>query len=105
MYAMMSPLLISQTTAVGDFLQKLHIYKSTADVETGTKFFLEEMSSVGMEYWGSKVRPVVVANTQPRKVFVQANTFLDEGSGKVTVKQYEPSLDGIVQSWVERGLQ
>lgn len=60
------------------------------------------MSSVGMEYWGSKVRPVVVANKQPRKVFVQANTFLDESSGKVTIKQYEPSLEGVVQSWVER---
>lgn len=63
------------------------------------------MSSVGMDYWGGKVRPVVVANTQPRKVFVQANTFLDESTGKVTVKQYEPSLEGVIQSWIEREQQ
>ncbi|KAF3764814.1 putative dipeptidylpeptidase III [Cryphonectria parasitica EP155] len=88
--------------AVGDFLQKIHIYKSTADVETGTKFFGEEMSGVGLEYWGTKVRQVVVANAQPRKVFVQANTYLDESSGKVTCKQYEPTLEGMIQSWVER---
>lgn len=86
-------------------LQKIHIYKSTADVETGTKFFGEDMSGVGLEYWGTKVRHVVVANTQPRKVFVQANTFLDQSSGKVTIKQYEPSLQGIIQSWVDREQQ
>lgn len=94
--------LVNIDLAVGDFLQKIHIYKSTADVETGTKFFGEEMSGVGLEFWGSKVRQVVVANTQPRKVFVQANTYLDESTGKVTCKQYEPTLEGIIQSWVER---
>lgn len=89
------------TTAVASFLQKIHIYKSTADVETGTKFF-NDMSSVGLEYWGTKVRDVVLKNKQPRKVFVQANTYLDEATGQVTLKQYEPSLEGIIQSWAER---
>lgn len=88
--------------AVGDMLQKIHIYKATADFEAGSKFFGEEMSGVGLEYWGTKVRKVVVANTQPRKVFVQANTYLDESSGEVTCKQYEPTLEGMIQSWVER---
>ncbi len=60
------------------------------------------MSKVGLEYWGSKVRDVVLKNKQPRKVFVQANTFLDEATGAVTCKQYEPTLEGMVQSWVER---
>jgi dipeptidyl-peptidase-3 len=91
----------SQFPAVADFLQKIHIYKSTADVEAGTKFFTD-MSSVGLEYWGTKVRDVVLKNKQPRKVFVQANTFLDEATGQVTLKQYEPSLEGMIQSWAER---
>lgn len=90
-------------TAVGNFLQKIHIYKSTADVEAGSEFFLN-MSNVGLEYWGTKVRNVVLKNKQPRKVFVQANTFLDEATGKVTCKQYEPTLEGMIQSWVERKL-
>lgn len=87
--------------AVADFLQKIHIYKSTADVEAGTKFF-NDMSGVGLEYWGTKVRDIVLKNKQPRKVFVQANTYLDEATGKVTLKQYEPSPEGIIQSWAER---
>jgi dipeptidyl-peptidase-3 len=96
-------LLTDQPSAVGDFLQKLHVYKSTADVETGSKFFTD-MSTVGMDYWGTKVRNVVLKNKQPRKVFVQANTYLDEATGQVTLKQYEPSLEGMIQSWAEREL-
>ncbi|KAK4128385.1 dipeptidyl-peptidase III [Parathielavia appendiculata] len=98
-----SKILTSGRKAVAEFLQKIHIYKSTGDVEAGTKFFTD-MSSVGLEYWGTKVRDVVLKNKQPRKVFVQANTFLDEATGQVTLKQYEPSLEGMIQSWAERGV-
>jgi len=60
------------------------------------------MSKVGLEYWGTKVRDVVLANKQPRKVFVQANTYLDEATGKVTCKEYEPTLEGMIKSWADR---
>lgn len=86
---------------MGDFLQKIHIYKSTADVENGTKFFTD-MSGVGLEYWGTKVRDVVLKNKQPRKVFVQANTYLDEATGKVSLKHYDATPEGIIQSWADR---
>jgi dipeptidyl-peptidase III len=36
----------------------------------------------------------------PRWVFVQANTSLDNGD--VTLKEYEPSREGVIQSWYER---
>ena len=60
------------------------------------------MTTVDPEFWGSKVRRVVLQNKQPRKVFVQVNTFLDEASGKVTLKEYEPTLEGMIQSYAER---
>ena len=60
------------------------------------------MTTVDPEFWGSKVRRVVLQNKQPRKVFVQANTVLDEASGKVTLKEYEPTLEGMIQSYAER---
>ncbi|KAJ2907008.1 peptidase family M49 [Zalerion maritima] len=88
-------------TAVADYLHKLHVYKSTADVEKGGKFYTD-MTTVDPEYWGSKVRSVVLKNKQPRKVFVQANTYLDEASGKVTLKHYDATLEGMVQSFVDR---
>ncbi len=60
------------------------------------------MSKVGLEYWGTKVRDVVLQNKQPRKVFVQANTYLDEATGKVTLKEYDPTPEGIIQSFADR---
>jgi dipeptidyl-peptidase-3 len=89
--------------AVSSFLQKIHIYKSTADVKAGSEFFLG-MSNVGLEYWGTKVRDVVLKNKQPRKVFVQAVTAVDEATGTVTCKQYEPTPEGMIQSWADRKL-
>lgn len=96
-----SKILTSGRKAVGDMLRKIHIYKSTADVEAGTKYFTE-MSNVGLEYWGTKVRDVVLKNKQPRKVFVQANTYLDEETGKVSIKHYDATPEGLIQSWAER---
>ncbi|CAH0017174.1 unnamed protein product [Clonostachys rhizophaga] len=98
-----SKILTAGRDAVGKYLQKLHIYKSTADVETGNKFYVD-MTTVGLDFWGTKVRDIVLKNKQPRKVFVQANTTLDEASGKVSIKHYEASLAGMVQSWVDRNL-
>ena len=84
-----------------NYLQKLHIYKSTADVETGNKFYLG-MTEVGLDFWGTKVRDIVLKNKQPRKVFVQANTYLDEATGKVSLKHYDATPEGIIQSWADR---
>jgi dipeptidyl-peptidase-3 len=59
------------------------------------------MSDVGLEFWGTKVRDVVLLKKQPRKVFVQANTFVGE-DGNVSIKHYEPTPEGMIQSWVDR---
>ncbi|KAI0022214.1 peptidase family M49 [Xylariomycetidae sp. FL0641] len=87
--------------AVGDYLRKLHVYKATADVEAGTQFF-NDMTNVDADFWGKKVRDEVLRNKQPRKVFVQANTFLDEATGKVSLKHYDATAEGMIQSWAER---
>ncbi|KAI1007998.1 putative dipeptidyl peptidase 3 [Podosphaera aphanis] len=87
--------------AVEDYLLKLHVYKSTADFEAGSKLY-SEMTEVEPEFWGSKVRNEVLRNKQPRKVFVQANTSLDEGTGKVSLIEYEPTLEGMIKSYAER---
>jgi dipeptidyl-peptidase-3 len=85
--------------AVEKLLQKLHVYKSTADVEAGTKMY-DEITHVD-EWWGGKARPVVLDKKTPRKVFVQANTVLQD-DGKVSLKEYEPTLEGMVRSYAER---
>ncbi|KAI4174744.1 MAG: hypothetical protein LQ343_002115 [Gyalolechia ehrenbergii] len=84
--------------AVEEYLQKLHVYKCTADYEAGKKLY-DEMTHVN-EWWATKVRPEVLRRKTPRKVFVQANTI--ERNGKVELKEYEPTCEGMIQSWVER---
>ncbi|KAF2706807.1 dipeptidyl-peptidase III [Pleomassaria siparia CBS 279.74] len=84
--------------AVEDYLQKLHIYKSTADVENAKKLY-EEITTVE-PFYENYVRPIVLKKKTPRKVFVQANT-VEEG-GKVVLKEYEGDAKGMIQSYVER---
>ena len=86
--------------AVEKLLQKLHIYKCTADVDAGREMY-EDLTVVD-EFWGKKVREEVLRRKTPRKVFVQANTF--EVDGKVILKEYEPTLEGMIQSFAERDI-
>ncbi|KAK4694592.1 dipeptidyl-peptidase III, partial [Lecanoromycetidae sp. Uapishka_2] len=85
--------------AVESVLQKLHIYKCIADFEAGKKFY-DDLTRVEGEFWAEKVRGQVLNKKTPRKVFVQANTV--EKDGKVLLKEYEPTLEGMIQSWAER---
>ncbi len=75
------------------------MYRCTADVE-GCRSYYEELSSVKGEHleW----RKIILAKNQAKWVFVQANTFLD--GGVITLKEYEPTVEGVIQSWAERGV-
>ena len=79
------------------------MYKSTADYEVASKFYTD-MTTPDVDFWGTRVRKVVVDNIEPRKVFVQANTTLDEATGKVSLQHYDDSLAGMIESWAERRL-
>ncbi|KAK5276327.1 hypothetical protein LTR16_011403, partial [Cryomyces antarcticus] len=85
--------------SVEAFLQKLHVYKATADVEAGRALY-EELTHVD-EFWGKKVRAEVLRRATPRKVFVQANTVLAEGA-KVALREYDASAEGMIRSYAER---
>jgi dipeptidyl-peptidase-3 len=84
--------------AVDDYLQKLHIYKATADYERGKRLY-EEITDVE-PFYENMVRPAVLKKKTPRKVFVQANTV--EKDGKVELKEYEATNVGMIQSCVDR---
>ena len=86
--------------AVETYLQQLHVYKSTADVDAGRALY-EKRTSVKGAFWTDKVRNVVLRKKAPRKVFVMGNTVEGEG-GKVALREYESSLMGMIQSWADR---
>lgn len=88
--------------ALGRMLLRLHMYRCTADA-AGCRAYYEELSRVGGECleW----RRAVLANKPPPLVFVQANTFLDSYHGEaVVLREYEPSVEGVIESWAERGV-
>jgi dipeptidyl-peptidase III len=88
--------------AVEKYLQKLHVYKATADFKAGKKLY-DDITGVD-QWWAEEARPLVLKKKTPRKVFVQANTVLDEKTGDVKLVEYEPTIEGMVQSYVERGV-
>ncbi|KAI8808913.1 peptidase family M49-domain-containing protein [Cladochytrium replicatum] len=83
--------------AVGEFLKKLQVYKSIADAETGTAMY-NEITAVPHELLA--LRDIVLARKQPRKVFVQANTLIQDGN--VVLKDYPATAEGLIQSWLDR---
>ncbi|KAJ9606867.1 hypothetical protein H2200_008877 [Cladophialophora chaetospira] len=88
--------------AVEAYLQKLHIYKATADFDAGKKLY-DSITDVD-EWWAETARPIVLKKKTPRKVFVQANTVLDDKTGEVKLVEYEPTIEGMVQSYFERNV-
>jgi len=85
--------------AISSFLQKLHIYRSTADVKNGTEL-MEAMTAV--DGYFLRVREVVWQKRQPRRLFVQPNTKIVDG--EVVLADYEESCAGVIHSLAERGL-
>jgi dipeptidyl-peptidase-3 len=85
--------------ALGRMLLKLHMYRCTADVKACRSYY-EGLSRVDGDYleW----RKIVLAKQQPKWAFVQANTFLE--GGEVRLREYEPTKEGVIQSWVERAV-
>uniref|UniRef100_A0A646QCZ7 Dipeptidyl peptidase 3 n=1 Tax=Hemiscolopendra marginata TaxID=943146 RepID=A0A646QCZ7_9MYRI len=87
--------------AISAFLQKLQVYKSTADIKLASDMYLgyskvSKDEPIPFYYY----RDIVVARRQPRKMFVQPNTqIVDED---VVIKNYEPTHEGLIQSWIER---
>ncbi|XP_072032352.1 dipeptidyl peptidase 3-like [Amphiura filiformis] len=88
--------------AIGAFLRKLQVYKSTADFKVGKAFF-DKYSSVNDDTEDKllSLRQTVMDRKLPRRMFVQVNTSL-EADGSIKLTEYEPSASGIVTSFVER---
>lgn len=83
--------------AIGHFLLQLQVFKATGNVEAAQKLY-QKYSEVCEPWLGW--RTIVLANKQPRKIFTQSNTQLNGSS--VELKTYEGTVDGFLQSWIER---
>ena len=84
--------------AMKPFLQKLHILKCMGDYDAAKEFF-EGYAKV--DDFFLHVKKIVEDNKLPRRLESQPNLLLNK-FGKVEYKDYDQSLQGIVQSYVER---
>lgn len=96
--------------SLGRLLLRLHIYRCTADIEACRELY-EPLTAVQDEY--AAWREIVVSGigaentdqvrTDPGGKIVQANTFLDD-DGTVSLKVYDESNEGLIQSFLERDI-
>ncbi|KAG8233764.1 hypothetical protein J437_LFUL003835, partial [Ladona fulva] len=77
------------------------VYITTGDVDSLFSMYSKysEVSDEGKYPWATW-REIVMAHKQPRKMFVQANTFIE--GDEVKLKNYESSPEGVIQSWIDR---
>ena len=91
--------------AIGSFLQKLQVYKSTSDIDAARKMY-DAYSAVDDERPGhpwASWRDIVLDRKQPRKMMVQANTKIEDEQLKLV--EYSPSHEGMMESWRDRFTQ
>jgi len=87
--------------AIGNFLRKLQVYKATADVEAGRKLysFYSDVNDSAEPHFLS-LRSIIMDRKQPRKLFVQHHTSIEDG--QVKLKSYDCTASGLIQSFVDR---
>jgi len=85
--------------AVGDFLKRLQVYKSTADTEGGIAWYSEYVKVSG-EFLS--LREIVLAKKKPRRVFVQAHTTVTANGNDVALTEFEATTEGLIQSFITR---
>jgi dipeptidyl-peptidase-3 len=91
--------------AVSEFLVKFQVYKATAD-EANAKQLYDKYTQFQTKEEEKKwllLRKIVLDKRQPRKVFVQPNTFITRESG-VSFKEYSASSEGLLLSFLDRKL-
>jgi len=84
--------------AIGELLLKIQTYKSLADLENGSKMF-NAYSIVDDKML--KIREIVMARKEPRKLLVQPCLALKEDKS-VELKAFPATTAGMIESFVAR---
>ncbi|KAI9466201.1 aflatoxin-detoxifizyme [Lactarius psammicola] len=83
---------------VGTLLVDLQVRKSTADGAGARQFYTQ--LTTPLPGWDKDIRDIVLKKKVARKLFVQPNTFVQDG--EVVLKEYPLTPAGVIQSFVER---
>merc|ERR1711963_1152355 len=88
--------------AIGAFLQKLQVYRSTGDLAEASKMYMKysAVDNSDKDHPWAEWRDIVIDRKQPRKMMVQANTVIKDE--KLSLLSYDASHEGMRDSWRER---
>ncbi|KDQ60841.1 hypothetical protein JAAARDRAFT_31830 [Jaapia argillacea MUCL 33604] len=86
--------------AAGKLLIDLQVRKSTADGAGAREFYTK--LTTPFPGWDGEIRDLVLRKKQPRKIFVQPNTFVV--NGEVELKEYPLTPAGVIESFIERDI-
>lgn len=89
-----SKILGSGLDRLNEFLLRLQVYKSIADLNSA-KGIYEFFSNVDDHH--VELRKIVIGRKKPRHIFVQPTTYLEDGSAKLKV--YDSSPEGLIESF------
>lgn len=98
-----SKILTDGVAAIRDLLVHLQVFRATADYEGAREFFGTGLSAVDPDDpFINEVRRRIVAKKGARRVIVQCVPVLNESDGSVTLKSYEASPLGMIESYQDR---
>lgn len=84
----------------GKLLIELQVRKSTADGPGAREYYTRLTQPISG--WEEEIRDLVLKKKQPRKIFVQPNTFIV--NGEVELKEYPLTCAGVIESFIDRKL-
>jgi hypothetical protein len=93
-------IMIDATQAISEMATYIHLIVMTADRE-GAESVFEELMAVDDKWLRSREIAVMELEGEMPTVYVQANTRL-EANGSVIVVEYDATVEGVVQRWMER---
>jgi dipeptidyl-peptidase-3 len=78
------------------FLLKLQVYKSTADIDNAKQLF---MSYSKVDDYHIRLRNIIINNKKPRTIYSQPTTYIDN-EGNVQMKVYPDTVEGLIESFI-----
>ncbi|KLO16192.1 aflatoxin-detoxifizyme [Schizopora paradoxa] len=95
-----SKVLSEGRSCIGKLLVDLQVRRSTADGAGAREFY--NTLTTPLPSWDGEIRDFVLERKQPRKLFVQPNTFVQQNT--VQLKEYPLTVEGLIESVIERDL-
>ena len=92
-------LILSANLIVSNLLPKIQIWKCIGDVESASEF-INKYSKIDQKFL--KIKKILEKEELPQTLFLYNNLIMDKEDGAIIYKEYPESLDGIIESNLDR---